>query len=292
MSFDELADGLHDLDPADFVAARDAAVKEARSAGDRALAAQLAALRRPTVAAWTVNLLARADPDLLTELLDLGEALRAAHATLSITELRPLSAQRNQLVAAVTRRAGQLAADHGRASTDAVLAEVSATLQAALADPAIGEQVRAGRLSQAQSWSGFGPAAGTATSSSTTSTTSSSRPDTARSRAEQSQRALLALREARDRLRTVTTAIERHRVVLEEATEQAEARERELADADAEIAALTAELEQARAVRAQIAPHAEQARQDLAEARTEADRLAAAESEATAALDELTDSDD
>jgi len=40
----------------------------------------LAGLRRPTAAAWLVNLLVRAQPEAVEELLTLGQQLRAAQA--------------------------------------------------------------------------------------------------------------------------------------------------------------------------------------------------------------------
>ena len=59
----EIGDRLYTLPPAAFTAARDAAVGEARQAGDRATATELAGLRRPTQAAWLVNLLALSRPE-------------------------------------------------------------------------------------------------------------------------------------------------------------------------------------------------------------------------------------
>jgi hypothetical protein len=54
----EIADELYAQPPNAFTAARDEAVARARAAGDRATATQLAALKRPTVGAWLVNVVA------------------------------------------------------------------------------------------------------------------------------------------------------------------------------------------------------------------------------------------
>src|SRR4051812_44776528 len=52
-------DDLFALDPSEFTAARDRLVAELREAGDKGAAAEVKALRRPTVTAWALNQLAR-----------------------------------------------------------------------------------------------------------------------------------------------------------------------------------------------------------------------------------------
>ncbi|MCG5440325.1 hypothetical protein PSH25_004996, partial [Micromonospora sp. PSH25] len=88
----ELVQQLYRTPPDRFVAARDAAVAEARRAGDPATARQLARLRRPTVAAWLVNLLAIRRPELVADLVQLADALRVAQRELRGPRLRELSA--------------------------------------------------------------------------------------------------------------------------------------------------------------------------------------------------------
>ena len=78
MTLDEVVAQLYALPPEEFTAARGEAVAAARTAGDRDLAKQIGALRRPTVAAWLVNLLAHQRPDLIGDLLALGDAMRTA----------------------------------------------------------------------------------------------------------------------------------------------------------------------------------------------------------------------
>ena len=147
------ADELYRLAPEDFTAARDAAAKERRRAGDRTGAAALSALRRPSVAAWLVNRMAQDSPDLLASLLDLGPALAEAQGGGDATALRALGAQRRELVDAVTRTA---VAASGRTVTAAVREEVAGTLDAALADPRSAAAVRSGRLVRALSYAGLG----------------------------------------------------------------------------------------------------------------------------------------
>jgi hypothetical protein len=155
---DEIADRLYALPPADFVAARDAEVASARSAGDRPRAATIAKLRRPTVAAWLVNLLALERPDDLSELLELGAELRAAQHQLRGSELRELATRRRAAVNVLVQQACDLAVEAGAQRSGLPTNEVETTLVAALADESLGEQVRAGRLLKSGTYDGFGEA--------------------------------------------------------------------------------------------------------------------------------------
>ncbi|GAA5183830.1 hypothetical protein GCM10023322_24050 [Rugosimonospora acidiphila] len=148
---------LYELPPERFIAARDEAIARARTAGDRALAARLRTLRRPTVAAWLVNLVALRRPEQIGELLDLGTELGEAQRQLRGERLRELSARRRAAVAGVVAQARRLAVEAGRRPRDPLpLAEVEATLAAALADEQVAEAVRAGRLTRTAGYAGFG----------------------------------------------------------------------------------------------------------------------------------------
>ncbi|ATL65508.1 hypothetical protein [Nocardia terpenica] len=163
MALEDIARELYGLDPGEFTAARTAQVERARAAGDKRLATAIGRLRRPTVAAWAVNLLARRAPGEVSGLLDLGAALRDAQRTLSGDRLRTLTAQRQQVVNALARKAGGLAAEHGRTLSEGVLREVGQTLHAALADPEVGERVRDGVVITAVNYEGFGTMAASLT---------------------------------------------------------------------------------------------------------------------------------
>ncbi|MFF0816820.1 hypothetical protein ACFYVR_16945 [Rhodococcus sp. NPDC003318] len=158
VDFDSVADELYGLEPSEFVAARRAAVARAREAGDKALARELGALRKPTTTGWALNALVRADPDGVDRLLDLGAALRAAQQALRADELRSLAQRRGAELSALTERTAEVAAARGHAVTESVLREVGQSLSAALADPDIGADLRRGRMLGAVSYSGFGPA--------------------------------------------------------------------------------------------------------------------------------------
>ena len=60
----------------------------------------------------------------------------------------------------MARDAGRLAARRGETVNDGLVREVAGILDAALADPAVAEEVRAGRLTKTVRYSGFGPAGG------------------------------------------------------------------------------------------------------------------------------------
>ncbi|MGC5018560.1 hypothetical protein [Micromonospora sp. DT47] len=154
----DLVRQLYRTPPDRFVAARDAAVAEARRAGDAAGARQIARLKRPTVAAWLVNLLALERPELVADLAQLAEALRAAQRDLKGPKLRELSAQRRAVVSALVAEVRRIAAGTPDAPSAGKLplAEVEATLNAALADTEVAEQVRSGQLLRAAHYAGFG----------------------------------------------------------------------------------------------------------------------------------------
>ena len=159
---EEVADQLYALPPEQFTVTRNARAQAAKAAGDKETAARIAALRKPTVLAWMVNLLVRELPDEIGGFLDLGDALREATATLSGPELRQLSGQRHRLVQALVRQARELALQAGYRTTEDVARGLEETLAAALADPAVAEQLRVGRRTSGLTAIGFpAPSAGT-----------------------------------------------------------------------------------------------------------------------------------
>jgi hypothetical protein len=152
---DEIVRELYVLPPADFVAARNELVRQARAAGSREIAERLQSLRRPTRSAWLVNLLAR-DSTAMQRLSTLGRELREAQTELTYPNFRHLAEQRRLLIADLMDRARAHAEEAGIRPTAAVLSEVEATLQAALVDLAGALTIRNGRLVRPLSASGFG----------------------------------------------------------------------------------------------------------------------------------------
>jgi hypothetical protein len=111
MDLDEAADELYAANPDDFMAARTALAERAKEAGDKALAKQITALRKPTRSAWLVNLVARAEPDRVAELVGLGAALHEAQQAMDGDTLRRLSRDRRTMIDTLAKRAGELGRD-------------------------------------------------------------------------------------------------------------------------------------------------------------------------------------
>lgn len=158
MDVDEVADELYRLPPEEFIAARRQREAEAKADGDRALAAEIARLGKPSTAAWVANLLAHEQPDEVAQLVELGGLMREAQENLAGDELKALDVQRRKLVAALTRQARSLAYEQGHQVSTGVADQVEETLRAAMADPDSGEALVAGHLTTALSYSGLGTA--------------------------------------------------------------------------------------------------------------------------------------
>ncbi|MER5726878.1 hypothetical protein ABT084_00750 [Streptomyces sp. NPDC002138] len=140
---------LYGLRPDEFTAARDASAARAREAGESAAAKRIKALRKPTLAVWAANLLARSDPDQAQRLLDLGQALREAHRSLAGGQLRELSHQQHVVIAAMARRAKQLAEEAGLSVSEGVQQDVERILHTVLADRDTAEMWLHGVLAKA-----------------------------------------------------------------------------------------------------------------------------------------------
>ncbi|MBX7448689.1 hypothetical protein GR927_11885 [Mycolicibacterium sp. 3033] len=144
-------DALYAARPQYFTARRTELAAAAKKAGDGYAAKQIGASRRPTVAAWVVNLLALKGTA-RTQLADLRTRLRKAHAAMDGDALRALTTEQRRLVEELSR-AGFVAAGISDPSA-ALRDDVVSTLQAAVADPEV--LARLGRLTKAEQWSGFG----------------------------------------------------------------------------------------------------------------------------------------
>jgi len=157
MAADEL-DELYGVEPGEFTSLRTQLAGAAKKRGDTAAAKRISAARKPTQAAWVVNLLVHTNGDVKGSLTDLGERLRRAHAAMDGAAIRELSAEQRSLVDQLAR-----AAFEGAEVTNpsaALREDVVGTLQAAVADPDVAE--RLGRLAKAEQWSGFGDFGATA----------------------------------------------------------------------------------------------------------------------------------
>ncbi|TQS04573.1 hypothetical protein FLX07_20825 [Microbispora bryophytorum] len=158
MDVDEAADRLYGMVPEEFTSARDALAKEAKAAGDAALAKRIKALHKPTVVAWAVNRTARERSEELGRLLDLGRRLRDAWRAQDADALAEAGRERTPLIARLVRSVRETAEEAGRPLAPAADLEIEQTLDAAVVDEDAAEQVRLGRLTRPLGYSGFTPA--------------------------------------------------------------------------------------------------------------------------------------
>ncbi|MCW2505136.1 MAG: hypothetical protein JWO79_3420 [Actinomycetia bacterium] len=152
----DAADELYTLPPESFIARRDEHTK-ALAATDKKLAAAVQALRKPTVAAWALNLLVRSRRDQVEQFVSLGPELAAAQRELDTAALQSLASRRQRVVHALVREARELAADAGHPVGGAAAYEVESTLHAALADPDIAGRLLEARMLRPESYAGLGP---------------------------------------------------------------------------------------------------------------------------------------
>ncbi|HLK79570.1 MAG TPA: hypothetical protein VKU77_38715 [Streptosporangiaceae bacterium] len=250
---DLLADAkaeLYQADPEDFMARRAELVAGAREAGESAAAKEIGALRKPTRSAWVVNRLVRADPDVRDRLAALAAELR--DGGLDGGRIRELTAARARLVDELTRQA----LDDLPAAPAAVREEVTATFDAALADPEVAASL--GTLVRAAHWAGFGLVPGAAPAPAAPAA-KTKKPEPVEPSAE---------RERRHREKIISA--ERAVAEADRTADAANAAERELADA---VRRLEAELAQAR--------------QQLADARRQAYRAESQQRRANETLSRL-----
>ena len=150
----DLAGDLYARPLEEFTPTRDARVRELKGTP---LAAEVKRLKKPSTAAWVVDLLVRFETEQVEQMLAVGAALRAAQEGLDATQLRELTRQRRQLTAAMTVRARALARERGLRVTESVAEQVEATLTAAMVDEGAARAVRSGLLVAGLVATGFDP---------------------------------------------------------------------------------------------------------------------------------------
>ncbi|WP_309129330.1 transposase [Microbacterium sp.] len=139
----DIAAELYATSPESFIASRN---RLAESADDATLGAQIRALRKPSTAAWVVNLFARERSDRLADALRLADELRQAQAELDAQTLAQLGRQRRALTSRLAEEAATLAIARGGRVTAATREAVQQTITAAFFDPHAAEAVASGRL--------------------------------------------------------------------------------------------------------------------------------------------------
>ncbi|HVE98972.1 MAG TPA: hypothetical protein VNA12_07315 [Mycobacteriales bacterium] len=274
MTWDDDADALYAVPPEEFVAARDALARRLRAAGDAEAAATVRALRKPAVAAWLLNEVARDEPETLQRALDLADRLAAAQAhALSGgggSALRTLAAERRAVVSDVVTAVGRVALRHAKDVSDAQREAIAGTVEAALADPAVAAAWTSRRLTQPERAAGFMfPAADPLP----VPPSLRGKPGTSVAKASPQRTAPTRRRVARvadppDRLRVAEQRAAELRRVAEDAREHVERLEAELGTVEAAVRAARLALRSARSAAAKaelFAATAEQAAWEAAD---------------------------
>jgi len=232
---DEAVDELYGVPLEDFTRERSRIAKELRAAGNADDADAVAKLRKPSVAAWVLNQLARRSRRDVDLLLDAGHRLREAQvAVLSGAEKEEFDRARkteSDALKRLNRDAEQLLRERGSASAG-VLKQIGDSLRAAAVSPTGRELLARGRFTQplqAEGFDVFGELAGSA----------APRRKPAPDR-EQRERRREAVREAKERVRQAERRVRAAEAEVEKLTaalaaaEETAATEHERLDAAAE----------------------------------------------------------
>lgn len=218
------AERLYGLPLEEFTAARDALARELRADDRTEEAKEVAALRKPVLAAWVVNRLARNERDDVRTLVESAKGIRSRRAGAEEDfrdALDRLSASARTLLLAEKR------------STDTTLQKVAATLRAgAASDP---DLLLAGTLAQPIETTGFGAMAGAspAPRKSRARTAKNDRPTIDRRAVERARKVLADARDEARALDRAASAAQREARKARDAADQAHAR---VAEAEARLA--------------------------------------------------------
>lgn len=258
-------DDLYDAPLEQFVTRRGNLARELRKQGKREEAAEIAALRKPSVAAWAVNQLVRTQSRSVAELFHAGDALQKAHRSATTGRgdagaLRSAAQRERSATDQLMEAAGGLLTADGHELSATIIDRVADTLRAAALDEEAREKVRDGRLERELRHVGLGVlAGGGAIETPTAPARRKAKPTAAKERrqqrAEEERRereraeALKAARDveakARRQAERAERALKLAQRLRDRAAEDLEAAERSLAEAQADADDAGAELERA-----------------------------------------------
>jgi DNA repair exonuclease SbcCD ATPase subunit len=254
-----------------FVPERTELAKALRKEGHREQAAEVAARRKPSVAAWAVNQLIRTQGRSVQDLFGAGDALRHAHEQAAsgrgdAQALRKATQDERAAVDTLLESARGLLTSDGHELSPAVIDRVADTLRAAALDPDARSQVSEGRLERELRHVGLGflgdtgaaPAPAPKRKAPAAKRKQEDQKQKAQDEARERERAQ-AVRDARAAEKEARRELER----AQRAADSAQARrdkaaaaladaERELADAQAQAKAATAAHDQAAEALARI----------------------------------------
>jgi len=158
-------DDLYGLPLERFVPERGALARALRAEGQREQAADVADLRKPSVAAWAVNQLVRTQGRALATLCDAGDKLREAQADVLAGRgdgraLRGAADRERVAVDALVIAARGLLTSDGHELSASIIDRVAETMHAAALDDDARDTVRQGRLERELRHVGLGVDAG------------------------------------------------------------------------------------------------------------------------------------
>jgi hypothetical protein len=133
-----------------FTAERTRIARELRAAGERPAAAEVARLPKPSPPAWALNHVARAQPQTVAAWLESARALREASANAARVggdAIRAASAEHRAATAGLLALV-RVVEPAGRRLSEPMVDRVRALLNAATADAAVAEALRAARLTE------------------------------------------------------------------------------------------------------------------------------------------------
>jgi hypothetical protein len=149
-------DALYAAPLEEFTAQRNRVARELAAAGDKGGAAEVRALQKPNITAWTLNRLTRSDPDAVDELLATAEKLRGIQQG-EAGDLRALHGQVRDQVAKLLTRAQAILEEGNKQPTQSVKNRLTQSLMAAASAEQAGAILREGRLARELEPGGFPP---------------------------------------------------------------------------------------------------------------------------------------
>lgn len=145
-TFEEITAALYAGSPEAFVASRKDRASECE---DAELASRILVLRKPSIAAWVVNVFAQERAGQLGEALRLAAELREAQDELDASALAKLGRERRALTRRLAETAAEIAGSRGERITPATREAVERSISAAFFDPLAASAVASGRLLRA-----------------------------------------------------------------------------------------------------------------------------------------------
>lgn len=245
----ETPEQLFELPLDEFTAARNALARRLKQDGDAETAEQVRGLTKPSLAAWTVNQLARREPEEVRSLLNVAARLRSAQerslqGERAADELRAAQAEEREVIRRLAQRAGELLRENDRPASGTTLEKVSSLLRAAAVSEPGRTALREGHLTGDVEVTGFDAFAGLEVPKGRGRPATSSGDDLAerrRQKREEEQRRKRLQKEVRE-LTTRAEAAEREaekaRKTADEADTEAAERRRQADAAAAELAEL------------------------------------------------------